>query len=62
MHSAVIKLSAQEKHLMERYGGKCAQKTVYLCKGFRYENLKDALRYTEINTQRDRKNALPGTS
>ncbi len=40
---------------MERYGVKCTQKTVYLYKQFRYENLNDALRYGEIDTQRDRK-------
>lgn len=40
---------------MERYGVKCTQKTVYLYKQFRYENLNEVLLYAEIDTKRDRK-------
>ncbi len=62
MYFAVTESSEKEKRLMERYGIKCAQDAVYLYKGFRHENLKDALRYAEIDTQRDGKDALRGTN
>lgn len=55
----MTKLSEKERQLMEQYGVQCAQKTVYLYKGFRYENLEDALRYAEIDKQRDRKDMPP---
>ena len=55
-------MSEKEKQLMERYGIKTAQKTVYLYKEFSYEHLKDALRYAEIDMERDRKDTRSRSS
>jgi hypothetical protein len=46
-------LTEEEKLLMERYGINSTQKTFYLYKQYRYENLNDALRYAEIDSKRD---------
>ena len=58
----MTRMSEKEKQLMERYGVECAQKTVCLYKGFRYENLKNSLRYGEIDTKRALTNTLPRSS
>ena len=47
---------------MGQYGITCVQKTVYLYKDFRYDNLKDALRYAEIDIKRDGTDKFPGSS
>lgn len=39
--------------LMEKYGITSQTKTIYAYKQHRYDNLKDALRYAEIDTERD---------
>lgn len=58
----MIQMSEEEKQLMEQYGITCVQKTVYLYKDFRYDHLKDAFRYAEIDMKRDRKDKSPGSS
>lgn len=53
---------SEENQLMEHYGITCVQKKVYLYKDFRYDNLKDALRYAEFDMKRDGKDKFPGSS
>lgn len=43
----------EAKTLMARYGITAAQKTVYHYKGFKYENLMDALDYAELATEHE---------
>lgn len=51
-------MNEDDKALMELYGIKCVPKMVYFYKQYEYENLKDALRYAEIDTKRDKENTL----
>jgi hypothetical protein len=49
-------MTEEEKQLLEKHGIKCTQKTIYHYKQYRYENLNDAIRYAEIDSQRGREN------
>lgn len=51
-------MNEEDKALMALYGIKCIPKMMYFYKQYRYDNLKDALRYAEIDTKRDQKNTL----
>ncbi len=51
-------MNEDDMALMERYGIKCVPKMVYFYKQYEYENLKDAIRYAEIDTKRDKENSL----
>jgi hypothetical protein len=55
----MTQMTEKQKELVDSYGIQCAQKTVYLYKQFRYDNLEDALRYAEIDTSQDRNGLLP---
>lgn len=54
-------MTEKQRQLVDRYGIQCAQKTVYLYKQFRYDNLEDAIRYAEIDTNPDRNGLLTGS-
>lgn len=54
-------MTERQRQLVDRYGIQCAQKTVYLYKQFRYDNLEDAIRYAEIDTNPDRNGLLTGS-
>lgn len=57
----MTQMTEKQRELVERYGIQCAQKTVYLYKQFRYDNLEDAIRYAEIDINPDRNGLLPGS-
>ena len=48
-------MNDDEKKLMQAYGIQFARKNVYSYKEFKYERLDDAIRYAEIDAQRNRK-------
>lgn len=50
-----------DKAVMEHRGVTVEQKNVYTYKGYKYENLKDALNYAKIESGEVRKPAMPRT-
>jgi hypothetical protein len=47
-------INKKDTQTMEAHGITCAPKSVYSCKGFKYERLDDAVRYAEIDAKRVR--------
>ena len=45
-------MTEEEKELMEHYGVTAAQETVYLFNGAKYRDLKDALNYAKLLSER----------
>lgn len=45
-------MNETEKRMVERYGIRSEQKTVYFYNGHKYDKLKDAISYAKIVTQR----------
>lgn len=41
-------MTEEEKEMMKRFGITVEQKSVYTCKGYKYEQLKDALNYAKV--------------
>ena len=45
-------MTEEEQKLVDRFGITSQQKTLYFYKGHKYDNLKDAISYAKIDTQR----------
>ena len=50
-------MSDDEQKQMLRFGITIEHKTIYHYNGYRYDNLRDALRYAEIDTNRNNESA-----
>jgi hypothetical protein len=50
----VIKMTKDDKQAMATHGITCKSKEVYHYKDFKYDRLADAVRYAEIDTERER--------
>lgn len=48
-----IRLTDEEKQLMEQYGISCERRTLYFFEGYKYEKLQDAIRYAKVISERD---------
>ena len=55
-------MSNEDKALMAKYGITCEPKMHYFYMQYRYDNINDALRYAEIETNRVHENSLLTTS
>ena len=51
-------MNKKDSETMEAHGITCAPKNVNYYKSFKYERLRDAVRYAEINAGRDRKTGV----
>lgn len=49
-------MNEDEKRLMAKYGIRCEPVMTYFYKQHRYEHLKDAIHYAEIDTRHDKEN------
>ena len=47
-------MTKNDKQVMEAHGITCKSKEVYHYKDFKYDRLADAVRYAEIDTERER--------
>jgi len=54
-------MTEEENKLLGQGGITCKRRTVYFYKGYKYENLKDALSYAAIEIARERKSVSSHT-
>jgi hypothetical protein len=47
-------VTEKDKALLTKYNIKIETRTVYYSKGFKYDNLKDALSYAKLDVERSR--------
>lgn len=52
-------MTEDEMELMKRYDITAEQKSVYLYKGYKYEQLRDAVNYARIEDERQRAQGQP---
>lgn len=48
-------MNKKDKQTMEAHGITCETRNVYFYKDFKYDRLDDAVRYAEIDAERNRK-------
>ena len=47
-------LSKEDKELMIKYNINAETKTAFYAEGYKYDNLKDAIRYARLSAERER--------
>jgi len=50
--SKIIDVSEKDRELMVQYNIKTETRTVYYSEGYKYDNLKDAVRYAKLSIER----------